>query len=84
MLSTTKRMTVVMNNSKPPAKDVQTHLGRKLRAVYGEMVQEPVPDKFLSLLEQLAKTEGNQDQDELDIPGRTDGEHQGTGKEPRS
>ena len=35
---------------------VQGHLGRQLRAVYTELVQEPMPDKFAKLLEALADT----------------------------
>jgi hypothetical protein len=29
------------------------HLGRHLRAAYSELVNEPVPDKFLELLKRL-------------------------------
>lgn len=42
-------------------KEVQSHLGRKLQAVYGEMVQEPVPDKFMNLLSQLSQAETSPD-----------------------
>jgi len=40
--------------------DLQTHIGRQLRAVYDEVVNEAVPDRFLQLLEELErkKTEG--------------------------
>jgi hypothetical protein len=63
-------------------KDVQSHLGRKLRAVYGEMMQEPVPDKFLNLLDQLAKAEGDQAQADLGQSGRAESERKGVGEEP--
>jgi hypothetical protein len=40
--------------------DLQAHIGRQLRAVYDEVVNEAVPDRFLRLLEELErkKTEG--------------------------
>jgi hypothetical protein len=34
---------------------VQNHIGRKLRAHYGSLVNEKVPDQFINLLEELAK-----------------------------
>jgi hypothetical protein len=39
----------------PP--DWQGHLGAQLRAVYGELVNEPVPDKFFHLLKELEAKE---------------------------
>jgi hypothetical protein len=36
---------------------VRTHIGRKIKAVYDEVLQEPVPDRFLSLLDELSKKE---------------------------
>ena len=42
---------------KPGAADVQAYIGRQLRAVYDDVVKQPIPDRFLALLEQLeAKT----------------------------
>ena len=35
--------------------DVQAHIGRQLRAVYDEVVNEPVPDRFVKLLEELER-----------------------------
>jgi hypothetical protein len=35
--------------------DVQAHLGRQLRAVYDEMASQPVPDRFIQLLDALEK-----------------------------
>lgn len=51
-----------MRNSKtiksvPLSKELQNHIGSKLRAVYGQMVQEPVPERFSELLKQLSNTE---------------------------
>ncbi len=37
--------------------ELQGHLGRHLRSVYRELTDQPVPDKFLKLLEQLKETE---------------------------
>lgn len=33
---------------------LQGHLGRQLRAAYSELIQEPMPDKFAKLLEELS------------------------------
>ena len=43
--------------SVPLSKELQNHIGSKLRAVYGQLVQEPVPDRFADLLKQLSNTE---------------------------
>lgn len=32
---------------------VQAHIGRELRALFDEIVHEPVPDRFLQLLQAL-------------------------------
>jgi hypothetical protein len=32
---------------------IQAHLGRQLRAVYDEVAEQPVPDRFLKLLAEL-------------------------------
>jgi hypothetical protein len=34
--------------------DLQAVIGRQLRAVYHEILNEPVPDRFVRLLEELA------------------------------
>ncbi len=39
---------------------VQAAIGRKLRALYDEVANEPVPDRFSELLKKLAEQE-NQD-----------------------
>ena len=36
------------------SRSLQGHLGRQLRAVYTELIHEPMPDKFAKLLEELA------------------------------
>ena len=35
----------------------QAAIGRQLRAVYSEIVQQPVPDQFLRLLDELEQKE---------------------------
>ncbi|NJO35702.1 MAG: hypothetical protein HC869_24105 [Rhodospirillales bacterium] len=36
---------------------IRMHLGRKLKTAYQTLVEEPVPDKFLKLLEELRRKE---------------------------
>jgi hypothetical protein len=38
--------------------DIQDHIGRQLRAVYNEVLDEPVPDRFLRLLADLESKRG--------------------------
>lgn len=47
--------------------DVQAHIGRQLRAGYTDILNQPVPDRFLDL---LAELDIRQDQD----AGKTDSE----------
>ncbi len=35
--------------------ELQAHIGRQLRAVYDEVAQQPVPDRFLKLLDELER-----------------------------
>jgi hypothetical protein len=39
---------------------IQNHLGRKLKATYDDLVQQPVPDKFRQLLDELERQEKKQ------------------------
>jgi len=39
--------------SVPLSKEIQNHIGSRLRAVYGQLVQEPIPERFSELLKQL-------------------------------
>jgi hypothetical protein len=39
--------------------DLQAHIGRQLRAVYNEVVNEPVPDRFIKLLEELERNKAD-------------------------
>jgi hypothetical protein len=34
-----------------------SHIGKRLRSMYDEVVREPVPDKFMNLLENLERAE---------------------------
>jgi hypothetical protein len=36
---------------------VRAHLGRLVRASYSKLVEEPVPERFIDLLEQLERAE---------------------------
>jgi len=38
-------------------KEAQGRIGQHLRRIYGEILSEPLPDKFSQLLDNLAKTE---------------------------
>src|SRR5580698_6063518 len=40
--------------------DLQAVIGQQLRAVYHEILNEPVPDRFVQLLEQLATKSAEQ------------------------
>jgi hypothetical protein len=44
-----------------PALDraIQNRIGDKLRAMYGELADQPVPDRFVSLLNQLGTGKGD-------------------------
>ena len=37
--------------------DVQAHIGDRLKALYDDVLSEPVPDRFLDLLSQLERRE---------------------------
>ena len=65
------------------SKDIQSHIGKKLRTVYGQLVQEPVPDKFADLLNRLADSE-QPSAGERAVAGEHDGGHEETTREPQS
>lgn len=46
--------------------DVQAHIGRQLRAGYVDILNQPVPDRFLELLAELDTREGRR-ADESDV-----------------
>ena len=39
--------------------ELQGQIGQRLREAYNELVSEPVPDRFILLLQQLKQTEKN-------------------------
>ena len=39
--------------SKKPTPDVKDHISRQLRALYDEVANQPVPDRFMDLLNRL-------------------------------
>jgi hypothetical protein len=39
--------------------ELQAHIGRQLRAVYDEIAQQPVPDRFLQLLDELERKQAH-------------------------
>lgn len=43
----------VTDGSRFGATDVQAYIGRQLRAVYDDVVKQPIPDRFLALMQQL-------------------------------
>lgn len=43
---------------RPVSHDMQQFIGRQLRAVYDDVVQQPVPDRFLELMKQLDNKTG--------------------------
>jgi hypothetical protein len=52
---TENRMVETGRKNKAPAlpTDVQHKIGEKLKAIYDDVVRQPVPDRFLDLLEKL-------------------------------
>ncbi len=42
--------------------DLRAHLGTQLRAAYHQVVTEPVPDRFLRLLDDLVRQERSKDE----------------------
>ena len=51
-----------------PHTDVQAHIGRQLRAGYMDILNQPVPDRFLELLAELGNREDQTSgQDDSDV-----------------
>lgn len=48
----------------PLDNDMQAHIGRQLRAMYDTVVSQPVPDRFLELLNQLDAKTGDEKEPE--------------------
>lgn len=72
-MSDDKRQETQMNSDESPAgietksasnenampRELQGAIGKQLKHVYGQMLAEPLPDKFTQLLASLSKTENN-------------------------
>ncbi|MHB2168879.1 NepR family anti-sigma factor [Alsobacter sp. R-9] len=39
--------------------NVQDHIGRQLRAIYDDVLSQPVPDRFRELMERLDRVQGD-------------------------
>ncbi|HVV93575.1 MAG TPA: NepR family anti-sigma factor [Hyphomicrobiales bacterium] len=39
--------------------ELQAHIGRHLKAAYEDILNQPVPDRFRQLLDQLSESEGS-------------------------
>lgn len=47
--------------------DVQSHIGRQLRAGYVDILNQPVPDRFLELLAELDRREDRIGEDDESV-----------------
>ncbi|HMN39094.1 MAG TPA: NepR family anti-sigma factor [Hyphomicrobium sp.] len=47
---------VTPDKAEPPS-ELGREIAKQLRALYSQQVSEPLPDKFVNLLDQLAKSE---------------------------
>lgn len=52
-------MRVVRGRTKKTEPDVADHISRQLKAVYDDMLNQPVPDRFIDLLSQLDPNSDN-------------------------
>lgn len=48
----------LMDEQSGLSKTVEAEIGSGLKRLYGQMLSEPIPEKFAGLLEQLAKSSG--------------------------
>ncbi|CPR20148.1 MULTISPECIES: NepR family anti-sigma factor [Filomicrobium] len=49
--------TIATSSVRDSNSEVRDAVGRRVRASYGELIQQPIPDKFLQLLDQLQVSE---------------------------
>lgn len=67
-----KRMTLLVSEGEPPEEEdraagpvlsetIQERIGAKLKALFDQAVEQPVPDKFIQLLQELASKEDSAD-----------------------
>jgi len=53
--TTNPDLEMMKGSAMPP--EIQGQIGKQLREVYGKLLAEPLPDKFIELLNQLSKPE---------------------------
>ena len=46
------------------AANVESHIGKQLKAVYDDVLNQPIPDRFLDLLSQLESKTGSKESGE--------------------
>lgn len=57
----TRRPRTTRAGTKAVSPELQAQIGRRLKAMYQDVLAEPVPDKFTRLLEQLDQPRGDAD-----------------------
>jgi hypothetical protein len=55
-----KRGDTVLLQTRPLPVELQGQIGKRLREVYSELVREPVPDRFVELLQRLKQQEDDE------------------------
>jgi Anti-sigma factor NepR len=50
-------------------RDIQTKIGQQLRAIYDDVVDQGVPDRFVELLRNLDRDAGKAERDDEDSTG---------------
>lgn len=50
---------------KPVVAQLDSHIGKELRSLYASVLEEPIPDRFLTLIQSF------EDRDENDTPAKT-------------
>ena len=55
----------------PAPANIEGHIGRQLKAVYDDVLKQPIPDRFLDLLSQLEEKTGGKARDAGDEGGET-------------
>jgi hypothetical protein len=50
------------------SENIQEQIGAKLKALFDESVNQPVPDRFVELLQALAEKEDGADADRSELP----------------
>jgi hypothetical protein len=62
-LDTSKNRTKTLTPNDPPNVPIDEHIGRHLKAIYDDVLNQPIPDRFLDLLNQLGN-EPSKDEDQ--------------------